>query len=63
NLAKNHKTDLLSLYKKLIEAGYLMDVEGKYILTDAGIAAGAEAKPNRYKKGENYFLWPDNLAL
>ncbi|EAP3926428.1 TPA: DNA repair protein, partial [Escherichia coli] len=52
-----------SLYKKLIEAGYLMDVEGKYILTDAGIAAGAEAKPNRYKKGENYFLWPDNLAL
>ncbi|EDX4645102.1 DNA repair protein, partial [Salmonella enterica] len=58
-----HKTDLLSLYKKLIEAGYLMDVEGKYILTDAGIAAGAEAKPNRYKKGENYFLWPDNLAL
>ncbi|EAN6676539.1 DNA repair protein, partial [Salmonella enterica] len=25
--------------------------------------AGAEAKPNRYKKGENYFLWPDNLAL
>ncbi|UYB60014.1 hypothetical protein N6B35_29315 (plasmid) [Klebsiella michiganensis] len=63
NLAKQHKLGLSEIYAKLMNSGYLIENDGKYELTSLGISIGGESKPNRYKKGEYYFLWPSDISL
>ncbi len=63
NLAKQHKMGLSEMYAELMNSGYLIEKDGKYELTPLGISIGGESKPNRYKKGEFYFLWPSDISL
>ncbi|WP_227504831.1 hypothetical protein ACJEDO_27290 [Klebsiella pneumoniae] len=54
---------LSEMYAELMKSGYLIEKDGKYELTPLGISIGGESKPNRYKKGEFYFLWPSDISL
>ncbi|CDO11724.1 hypothetical protein QIG84_25500 [Klebsiella pneumoniae] len=63
NLAKQNKMGLSEMYAELMKSGYLIEKDGKYELTPLGISIGGESKPNRYKKGEFYFLWPSDISL
>ena len=63
NLAKELKISTKVFYEKLLGKGFISESAKGFELTEAGKNAGAQTRPNRYKKGETYILWPCDMAL
>lgn len=60
-LAKKLNISTEELHKRFDKMGYLAKGKTGYLLTPKGESVGGEAKPDKFKKGTFYFLWPENI--
>ena len=60
-LAKKLNISTEELHKRFEKIGYLVKGKSGYLLTPKGESVGGEAKPDKFKKGTFYFLWPENI--
>ena len=60
-IAKIHGVTTKELNEKLLEAGYLIEKDGKLDLTHVGKDAGGEKKFS--PKAGIYFIWPKEMAM
>ncbi|EET2083464.1 phospholipase D family protein [Escherichia coli] len=57
-LAKKYNCSSERIHSRLVEMGYLTKGDRGFLLTPAGQKAGGELKPDKFRKGEYYFLFP-----
>lgn len=60
-LARKYKCTPDRVHARLAEMGYLTKGNRGYLLTPAGQKAGGESKPDKFRKGEYYFLFPADI--
>ncbi|HHL6758709.1 TPA: phospholipase D family protein [Escherichia coli] len=49
------------VYSRLLDLGYLTKGDSGFLLTPLGQKAGGEFKPDKFRKGEYYFLFPTDI--
>ncbi|HEL8023577.1 TPA: phospholipase D family protein [Escherichia coli] len=60
-LARKYKCSPDRVHARLVEMGYLTKGSRGFLLTPAGQKAGGELKPDKFRKGEYYFLFPADI--
>lgn len=60
-LARQHKLNTKELLTRFIDMGYLIEQDGKNVLTSKGESAGGELKVS--KKFGPYFIWPTEIPI
>ncbi|EKF0974394.1 phospholipase D family protein [Salmonella enterica] len=60
-LAKKLNINTEELHRRFDKMGYLAKSKTGYLLTPKGESVGGEARPDKFKKGTFYFLWPENI--
>ncbi|WP_097458342.1 phospholipase D family protein [Escherichia coli] len=60
-LSQKYNLEQKEVYARLLDYGYITKGSTGFLLTPAGQRTGGEFKPDKFRKGEYYFLFPADI--